>query len=383
MARLIERQEHILVGCADARDVGQIHVDAVREVRRIYRDRGIDARFHAIRVPGAFVTDDVIADIRRIAYEAEREDTDPALKLSLFVHIQAHGIVEVEGDHAYDLRIADEPALNCGMMAATRVAVRLERLLLQRQPCLRTRRGGEICIRTEADIRTLLREVYGYDGYLAGDWIRSIDDLRTHARSQRSRLERALGADPELRRIDLSVTAGLQDYRRHRHYRTDRDEVVAPFWDELHARIHEEAGRQHEDAARQAVGQAPIAGLIAMPRIEDAPRAVAAEWYARTHGVVDHTHANAVFTLAGSSYDAPHVPFGPYAVAGIYYLLAHLEVTDIVVMGRDHAQVSRMMAKLANDPLVDFILREFSGQLLPLATCEVVSPAASSGSAWD
>jgi hypothetical protein len=367
-----ERQEHILIGCADARDVGQIHVDAVRETRREYFERGIDARFHAIRVPGAFVTDDVISDVRRIVHLAEREDVHPSLPLSVYVHIQAHGVVENEPNggfvRACELKIADDPALNCGMMNATKVAVELENLLIERCPVVTLRRGGRMRICCESDVRTLLSDVYGHDGYLAGDWVRSIDDLRTHARGQRSRLERALQSDPELWRVQIHVTAGLQDYLHHRHLRTDRDEVPAPFWDHVHARIHQEAERQHVDVERQASKQAPLAGLIAMARLEDSPRRLAASWYARQRDVTGVTHAGTVFTLSGCSYDAPHVPFGPYAIAGLFYLLNHLNAKDVMVMGRTPVQTDRMLAKIAHDPLMSFVLEAGGGNLIPIAT---------------
>jgi len=32
------------------------------------------------------------------------------------------------------------------------------------------------------DLRSLLKNIYAYDGFLAGDWIKSIDLLRTHPR---------------------------------------------------------------------------------------------------------------------------------------------------------------------------------------------------------
>jgi len=371
---LRERQEHILIGCADARDVAQFHSDAVRETREEYLGRGIDARFHAIRVPGAFVTDEVFADVRRIIHEAQADDGTPRIPFSVFVHIQSHGVVEGAPEskmRAYELTIADEPSLNCGMLNATKVGVQIETLLLERQPELSLRRGEKLRIRTEGDIRTLLREVYGHDGYFAGDWVKSIDDLRTHARGQRSRLERALEADPELRRVDISVTAGLQDYRHHRHLRTDADEVDAPFWDDLHARVHAAAERQQEQARRQSLRQSPLAGLIAMSRVEDSPRDLAAAHYARLNDCDWMSGANTVFTLAGSSYDAPHVPFGAYTITGLYYLLNHLNARDVMVLGRNASQTERMMGKVENDPLMSFILEACGGNLMPINTEEL------------
>lgn len=382
MHRIRERQEHILIGCSDARDVGQIHIDAVRNVREAYFAKGIDARFHALRVPGATVTDDIVTEIVQIVSDSVRDDLDPSVRRSFFVHIQAHGVISGESDvetpRAYELDIEDDAAHNCGMMGATQVGRELEALLLTRRPFLRTQSGEGIRIETEADIRTLLRTVYGFDGYLAGDWIRSIDNLSTHARAQRSRLERRLRSRGELRRIDVQVTAGLQDYLRHRHYRTDRDEVMAPFWDDLHREIHRLADELPEDADRQTGKQRPIAGLFGMARIEDSPRGLAAPYYIEKRGLKDRSHAGALFTLSGSSYDSPHMPFGPYALAGIYYALAHLKVAEFIVMGRNQAQTSRMVAKIQNDPIAAFLFRELGGSLLAVTTEEIIASRESS-----
>lgn len=370
MPRIRERQEHILIGCSDARDVGQIHIDAVRTVRERYRERGIDAQFHALRIPGATVTDDVVSDIAQIILDSQRHEVDPGTKIKATVHIQTHGVVESSGStetpHAYELQIAHDPSHNCGMMNATQVALEIENLLLERSPFLKTKAGEGIRIETEQDIRTLLKRVYGFDGYLAGDWIRSIPDLRTHARAQRSRLERRLASRFDLRRVEIHVTAGLQDYTKNRHYRTDRFEVPAQFWDDVHQEIHRLAQAQPHAAAAQTGTQRPIAALFAMSQIDDSPRGLAADWYAAKHGLPARTHGGSLFTLSGASFDAPMIPFGPYALAGIYYAMAHLGVRDMMVLGRTAIQSARMVEKIENDPIAAFCLKQLGGNLLPI-----------------
>ena len=51
-----EKQVHILIGCADARDLSQVQLDAVRIVSEEYRNKGIEIEYHVVRAAGSFVT---------------------------------------------------------------------------------------------------------------------------------------------------------------------------------------------------------------------------------------------------------------------------------------------------------------------------------------
>ena len=93
-----ESQVHILIGCADARDVGQAHIDAVRVKIAEYTERGIHIEFHSIRVPGTFVTEDVVDDIRRITAECEDIAQPEGSAPAYYVHLQTHGALEEDFD---------------------------------------------------------------------------------------------------------------------------------------------------------------------------------------------------------------------------------------------------------------------------------------------
>lgn len=79
-------QIHVLVGCSDARDVGQVHLEVVEKVRAEHLARGIRSELYVLRTPGTFVTEDVLTDIRRIV-EATQRDLAPGEHAEYFVHI--------------------------------------------------------------------------------------------------------------------------------------------------------------------------------------------------------------------------------------------------------------------------------------------------------
>ena len=72
-----EKQVHILIGCADARDLNQIQLDAVDQTTDEFRKkREIDVEMHMIRAAGSFVTPDVVMDIKRTFEQAQRNTAD-------------------------------------------------------------------------------------------------------------------------------------------------------------------------------------------------------------------------------------------------------------------------------------------------------------------
>ena len=83
--------------------------------------------------------------------------------------------------HVHDLYIVDGSPLNCGMLGASAVGVEIEEMIVEEQPEIQVR-GKKYKIINDTQIKMMLKEVYAYDGYLAGDWITSIDLLRTHPR---------------------------------------------------------------------------------------------------------------------------------------------------------------------------------------------------------
>lgn len=366
-----QKEIHVVVGCADARDVGGIFADALAAVRERYAARGVPIAFHALRTAGSFVTRDVIDDVRRIVEIEERQAEIP---VRYFVHIQTHGEVEEEqaASGATPLErysVVRGAPFNCGMLGAASVSVELERLILRVKPTI-TVCGRARTIRNEDDIRDLLAAVYAHRGTIAGDWIRSIDDLRTHPRLQEGVLRAAIADDRTLRSVDLTITTGIHDYRRHAYFRLDAHPENATFWDDVHAEVRERASRlppDHDEITQRTAAQAPELGLFSTCDFPHARR-VAAEHLAAVLGQEPARFGpNRVFTFASESFDLPHSPFGPYTVAGFYYAVAHLGLKHFVVLGHDEAQTRRMLRRLEHDPFVHLIETEFDVTFHPAA----------------
>lgn len=366
-------QIHILVGCSDARDVGQIHLEVVEQVRAEYLARGIRSELYVLRTPGSFVTKDILADIRSIVASTQRE-LGAARGVEYFVHVQSHGELAIAGDEHYrcglhHLEVAKGSVFNCGMLGATGVAVALEAFLIEQAPTIDLADGTSIEVDSEEAVRTLLRRRYGYDGYLAGDWVKSVDDLRTHVRMQKTVLERAIRRDAEIQSLDIKVTAGIQDYARNAYVRVDGGEPDAKFWDEGQRMINDRLSklpREAIDRARQSEGQKPLVGLLAMSDIRGSRARALARFAAMNDRPVSGYEPNTVFAISGSAFDLPGSSFGPYAVAGLFFSVKNLGLREYLVMGNDEAQAKRMVQKVNEDPISSLIVRHFDVKLVPV-----------------
>ena len=373
---MIEKEVHILIGCADARDLNQIQLDAVNHVTAEFkRKRSIEVEMHVIRAAGSFVTPDVVMDIKRTFEQAQRSTSDLNVPISYFVHIQTHGhLTEDSSDtyisHVHDLKIVDGSPLNCGMLNASAVGVEIERMIVEEKPEIDVR-GKRIRIFNDTKIKLLLSEVYAYDGYLAGDWIASIDLLRTHPRHQRTVLEKAIAGDSELKMLNIQITCGILDYSIHSLIRVDDGEPEVEFWDSVQTYIRKNVKNERnakELLIAQSQKQKPLAGLLCMADPRQASRIHAANHYMNLRGINSSGDylPNTLFNMTGTSFDIPHTPFGPYVIAGFFYAVKHLSLTDQMVMGYDSNQTGRIMQKIKNDPLMNMIARKFNVNLIPI-----------------
>jgi hypothetical protein len=374
-----EKQVHILIGCADARDLSQLQLDAVASVSEEFKGKGIDIEMHVIRAAGSFVSPDVVMDIKRTFEQAQRA-ADASMPMRYFVHIQTHGhLTEDSNDHyishVHDLHIVDGSPLNCGMLGASAVGVEIEQMIIGEKPVIAFE-GKSVVIDNDTKIKKLLQNFYAYDGYLAGDWIKSIDLLRTHPRHQRTTLEKTIATDPELKMLDIQITCGIMDYAIHSLIRVDDGDPAVPFWDavQMEIRKHAQNERRATDVLiRQSQKQKPLAGLISMSDPRMASRILAANHY-MTMKRIEHNGdylPNTVFNMTGSSFDIPHTPFGPYVIAGFFYAVKHLKLLDQMVMGYDTHQTSRIMQKMYNDPIMNMIVKKFDVNLIPLNQVEL------------
>lgn len=374
-----EKQVHILIGCADARDLSQVQLDAVEIVSRAFFQRGIEIEYHVIRAAGSFVTPDVVMDIKRTIEQAERNLSE-SIPIRYFVHIQTHAhLTEDSNDnyisHVHDLHVVPGSPLNCGMMHASAVGVEIEQMIVQEKPQLELD-GKKVVVDNDTKIKLLLKEHYAYDGYLAGDWIFSIDLLRTHPRHQRTLLEKAIDGDSELKVLDIRITCGIQDYSIHSLIRVDDGDPVVPFWDDVqkYVREHSENERTKKELLiNQSEKQKPLAGLLCMSDPRQSSRNHAAQYYLQLKGMqsTGDYMPNTVFNMTGSSFDIPNTPFGPYVIAGFFYAVKHLGLTDQMVMGYDQAQTNRILQKIKNDPIMSMIVKKFKVNLIPINHVDV------------
>jgi hypothetical protein len=369
---------HILIGCADARDLNQLQLDAFRETSQKFQQAGTDIEMHVQRVAGSFVTRDVFLDIKRIIENAQRAHSGRYSENHYFIHIQTHGHLDEHSDtsytsHIYRMNIVNGSPLNCGMLGATGVGVELEQLLIEEKLTTEVR-GKQIVVDSPAKIRELLREVYAHDGYLAGDWIKSIDYLRTHPRAQKALLEKHLSRDPDLCRLDVQVTAGILDYSIHGLIRLDGGQPQVPFWDQAQLLNRQKALESKEMVASQAEKQNPLAGLICLADPKQSSRMIAARYYCKIKGKESQGMymPNTLFNMTGSSFDIPESPFGPYVIGGFYYAVKYLGLTDQMVMGYDASQTARILQKIENDPIMQLIVKKFEVNLIPVNQVEAL-----------
>jgi hypothetical protein len=374
-SKMKKKQVHILVGCADARDLSQIQLDAVDTTTKAFRDKGIDVELHAIRAAGSFISPDVVMDIKRTFEQAQRTSDDPTVEMSYYVHIQTHGhLTEDSNDsyisHVHDLKIVDGSPLNCGMLSASAVGVEIEQMIVLERPEIEVR-GRKIVIDNDTKIKHLLQEFYAYDGYLAGDFIKSIDLLRTHPRHQRTVLEKHIMTDPDLKMLDIQITCGIMDYAIHSLIRVDDGDPAVPFWDTVQQEVRKHAQNDRmskENLINQSKKQKPLAGLLCMSDPRMSSRTLAANYYMSLKKI-SHSGEylpNTVFNMTGSSFDIPHTPFGPYVIGGFFFAVKHLNLLDQMVMGYDANQTSRIMQKIKNDPIMNMIVRKFNVNLIPI-----------------
>ena len=369
-----EKQVHILIGCADARDLSHVQLEALSKTTAEFLQRGIEVEVHVIRAAGSFVTPDVVMDIKR-TFEQVQRTNEKNIPMRYYVHIQTHGhLTEDSNDHyishVHDLHIVDGSPLNCGMLQASAVGVEIEEMIVAEKPEIIVK-GKTYKIINDTSIKLLLREVYAYDGYLAGDWITSIDLLRTHPRHQRTLLEKAISGDPELKVLEIQITSGIQDYAIHALIRVDDGDPEVPFWDTVQLEVRKFAQNERnakEILINQSKKQTPLAGLISMSDPRQASRSRAANYYMTQKGI-QHTRQylpNTLFNMTGTSFDIPNTPFGPYVIAGFYYSVKYLNLLDQLVMGYDTAQTTRIMQKIKHDPLMNMFVKKFNVNLIPI-----------------
>jgi hypothetical protein len=166
------------------------------------------------------------------------------------------------------------------------------------------------------------------------------------------------------------------DYAIHSLIRVDDGDPEVPFWDSVQAQIRKNSTNKRtfrEILIGLSKKQKPLAGLLCMSDPRQSSRVLAAEFYLKSKGI-DHGGEylpNTVFNMTGSSFDIPNTPFGPYVIAGFFYSVKHLGLTNQMVMGYDANQTNRIIQKIGNDPIISIIVKKFKVNLISINQVDV------------
>ncbi len=367
---------HILVGCSDARDVPPVF-NAARELElKAQRAKGILIDFQHESVAGVFVTPDVEASLRKLIMARLDHFCSYAkqgIPIEMFVHLVDHGDVHLKSGadgsqfslHEIELTDQNSP-VNCGMRHAEEVAQELESELLAKQvDFLFTELNGRRRhwqIRDGNDIRAMMKHVYEHDGLIAAGWVHSITDFGRHAAEQKSILRHAIDTGPYLRLHGVMITAGVQNFKDNTYYRVDENTHLITFLDKVYERMREmiKAGWGNGTTDLRKVKQAPIIGAFHTSEIMNA-RQTAITLYKGPEA-----SSAQVFAIGGRLLTEYYRPFGGYKIMSFYYGVRHLGLKEWVVVGRNQSEVDMVIARIKNDPLMDYIQKSNDVKLVPV-----------------
>ena len=360
---------HIVVGCADARDVSAAFYSALEEQRKEELQRGTLIDFQRMSVAGTFVTPGIIDEIKSDIQDKMREYYSyykAGVPIDIFVHLTAHGNVMLKKGRLHstrsyhDIEILDAP-FNCGMIHAQEVALEMEEMLLSRRAVLEYGLRGnrhQIRIETEESIETLMRQAYGHNGTIAGNWVKSIVNLCTHAYEQKKVLRQSLDSDPTFENLKIVLTAGVKNYHTNEYYRVDGNIHLNTFLDLVYDKVRK-SGLTQDGAHTQK--QNPSLGMFYHSSIQQA-RALGVKYQLG----IDQYNVGQVFAIGSMNVPDYFKTFGPYKNAGFFYGVKHLGLRTWIVMGRDLNEAEKMLYRIINDPLMGYFVKEFDVKLIAM-----------------
>ena len=358
---------HIVIGCADARDISSAFNDALDAQKAQEAVSGTFIDFQRMSVAGTFMTPEIVSELKAHIQEKMKEYYKyyrQGLPIEIFVHVNAHGNAVLKegrthsGKTYHDIKIEDS-AFNCGMMHAQEVALEMEELLLSNKAVLEYGLKGKrtkIRVETEADIETLMRRAYGHNGTIAGNWVKSIVNLCTHPYEQKKILREALDADPTFPNLRIRITAGVQNYQTSDYFRVDGNAHLDTFLDRVYLRVRKDG---QPDMAARTSKQKPVLGLFHHPSILQS-RATAVQNYFGN----ERYSAGQVFAIGSMNLPDYFRTFGPYKSTGFFYGVKHLGLLNWVVMGRTVDETEEMCERILSDPLMSYFVSEFKVKLV-------------------
>ena len=361
---------HIVVGCADARDVTAVFNAALQEQMAHEMKNGTLIDFERMSVAGTFVTPEIIAEIKSHIQEKMRGYYSlykAGRPIDIFVHLTAHGNVMLKKGCLHSTRSyhdieVQEAVFNCGMMHAQDIAIEMESMLLNKRAVLEYGLRGkrmQVRIETEEDIENLMKRAYGHNGTIAGNWVKSIVNLCTHPYEQKKVLRHALDSDPTFDNLRILMTAGVKNYLTNEYYRVDGNTHLNTFLDMVYDRVRRSNAVQ--DTSSYSKKQAPTLGLFHHSSIQEARATAVKKFY----GTEDYSLGQ-VFAIGSMNLPDYFKTFGPYKVAGFFYGVKHLGLKTWIIMGRTLEESDKMQERILNDPLMGYIVNEFEVDLVPM-----------------
>ncbi len=366
---------HIIIGCADSRDLSEDFLIALKEVKSDMKTRGVLIDDQRMAVAGTFMTPEIMGECKTLIFSKMAEYFEyrsEGVPVEFFFHINAHGAAHLKegadrSEHsAHNINITKNAETNCGMMGASGVAKEIEQLLLREKPII-----GDITIHGEADIIKMMKKYYGFNGSVAS-WLPSIEDLAIHPKNQKEALRSNFDADPVVKNLHIHITAGVQNYETNDYLRVDANRqpyMNVTFLDRVYEKVRNN-GKPSDHKGRIAK-QKPVLGLFHQTSIVDARKTTYELIKGENHG------AGKVFGMGIGDKTAVQDfrPFDRYQVGGFFYGITHLKIKEWVVMGKNQKETDMMVKRLTNgnDPLCSFFIKCFDVKITPLSLDKALS----------
>ncbi len=372
---LVEQiQVHIIAGCSDGRDISSVFNTAREEVIENKRHQNVLVDIQRLSIPGVFATSEVIGEMKTTLFSKENEYfayRHRGVEISYYIHMMAHGNAVLKSGHDrtsfsyHDIEILPSE-FNCGMMNAQKLALEFESLLLSEKPTLHygvDGKRGEIQIVDESSIEKFMLEAHGFNGTIAGNWVRSIVNLATHPYEQKKVLRTALDTDPATKKMGVHITAGVQNYGTSEYFRVDGNTHLITVVDEIYEKIREK-GVSSAEQKKRTDKQNPKILLFHHGSIVNArARAIEAHCGGHTYSGGD------AFAIAGINAADHNREFGPNKTDGYYLAMApkHFNLAEeFVVSGRTKDETKRMISRLHNSGLVNAMMTIFGAKIHPI-----------------
>ncbi len=358
---------HVIVGCADSRDIPKSHNEAMAELTEKYAEKGTIIEVARIAAAGTFITHEIRGEIKSIVFHSMHQYMDlQGIQPDIYIHVASHGNASLrEGADGrkfsyLDIQIKPNCPTNCGMTHAQEAVKVLEDVILAEKPTF-TYGKFSMKIKTGENLETFMKMVHNHDGTMAGNWVRSIDDIPAHAYEQKKILRQTIDSDTALKHLGIRLTAGVQNYHENQYYRVDANTHLHTFFDKTFelARKKDEQKSGNEQTGRTAI-QNPKYGLFHQSDVHNAREAAITLLDGSAYS------AGQVFAMGGKNLADYFRLFGPYKVTGFFYGVANLGLKEWGVLCKTENDAFKATLRLSQDPIMGFIINTYNVKLVPM-----------------